>query len=281
MNSGKRRDLAMGLLLIAAVACASKKPAYDTIDKLDNLVAGNEALQREQLEAILTVTFEQSRERTLAVISAKQQELKVYVYQRTEERIVALTESSISQLEGLLKPIVDELQEKLKSAREQAAESGNRTKEFDYASQLGATLTAHARESVKLIGRIRTRFQKVRDDNLKNIDVKFAKLRSDPNVVPPVGAQASEILKKYDEGSNAYKATVHDGLVELRRFIRDNNRGISFLAKSFAVTLGKGFGVDVSARADTWIAKAESAAQDLGKEVTDSLDKSLAETKVE
>ena len=218
------------------------------------------------------------REASQARIEKKRAELKLTVFELTEERIKSVSDAAIKDLEADLEPEVARLEAGLKAARE----SGDRAVEFELAAQLGAALTVHARESAKLLAHTRQVFTAVRSEALQKVDREIDSLMNNEDILPLPAKITESVMKSYEDGeggSEAYAAATKSGYASLRRWIVDHNAGWRFLAEGL---LGGKAGTRLADLAEGLIskygAKLEGALGEKSADLLSTVSKRLAKT---
>lgn len=214
---------------LALSSCLAKPFALSTLDKLEATSNGREELLRASVEQLAGESFKHLRAEMLAKIDAREASIRTEVYSKSEERAKTLVKVSLDQIDAHFKEIIPKLERLLAAAKEKSTETGDRTEEFEYASQLSSTLAIHARESYRLVSKVQEGVARVRDKVLPELKTRYAGLRADPELVPDVNALTAELMASYDKGAKAYLEATEVGYSEVRRFITDRDKAGVFL----------------------------------------------------
>ncbi|GJM23116.1 MAG: hypothetical protein DHS20C15_30310 [Planctomycetota bacterium] len=231
------------VVLLVGTSCSAvpKELALKTNERLSTLATERDAAWAEALKEVSAEATRSLRARLNGMIDLAEARAIAHLYELTEERVQQLVNSQLTQLEGKLRPIVSDLEDKLEKATQQASVTGDRTEEIAHALQLSTVLSAYGHESLRISGDIRDRLTETRERSLVALGKALDEVRT--TQLPDSDAITTELATRVDAESKRFLASVGPGYEEVRRYISDHDKAGSFLAKGL---LGESLGSSVS-----------------------------------
>ncbi len=231
MNGRERRraawlPMSLALVALALVGCPKKQPAIQMIEALDDVTVELAQQHKKMRRELATNYFKEIQRRLESEIETRAQELEVYIYKRTEDKIDDLVLQAAEQLETALEGSIAKLDADLGQAqREAAADRGDKAKELELAAQLSATLAVLGQEQGKLALGTRDKARAKRESALAELSeareraLEISELTVDPNDL------AEKALKDYESTSESLTDDTRQGLHQLKRFIESTEGG--------------------------------------------------------